>query len=83
MNFFIADIGSLLPSIVSGAELVAVVLSLQTTGPLLIHALQTQDTYLAGSFLMFLATLTIVGVLISDLALAFLDPRIRLQGGSR
>lgn len=83
MNFFIADIGSLLPSIVSGAELVAVVLSLQTTGPLLIHALQTQDTYLAGSFLMFLATLTIVGVLISDLALALLDPRIRLQGGSR
>lgn len=83
MNFFIADIGSLLPSIVSGAELVAVVLSLQTTGPLLIHALQTQDTYLAGSFLMFLATLTIFGVLISDLALAFLDPRIRLQGGSR
>ncbi len=83
MNFFIADIGSLLPSIVSGAELVAIVLSLQTTGPLLIHALQTQDTYLAGSFLMFLATLTIVGVLISDLALALADPRIRLQGGSR
>ena len=83
MNFFIADIGSLLPSIVSGAELVAVVLSLQTTGPLLIHALQTQDTYLAGSFLMFLATLTIFGVLVSDLALALLDPRIRLQGSSR
>ncbi len=58
-------------------------LSLQTTGPLLIHALQSQDMYLAGSFLMFLATLTIVGVLISDIALAFLDPRIRLAGGSR
>ncbi len=83
MNFFISDIGSILPSVVSGAELVAIVLSLQTTGPLLIHALQTQDMYLAGSFLMFLATLTIVGVLISDVALAFLDPRIRLQGGSR
>ncbi len=82
MNFFIADIGSILPSIVSGAELVAIVLSLQTTGPLLIHALQSQDTYLAGSFLMFLATLTIVGVLISDIALAFLDPRIRLVGGA-
>ena len=83
MNFFISDIGSILPSVVSGAELVAIVLSLQTTGPLLVHALQTQDMYLAGSFLMFLATLTIVGVLISDIALAFLDPRIRLQGGSR
>ncbi|MCW6510579.1 ABC transporter permease [Lichenifustis flavocetrariae] len=83
MNFFISDIGSILPSVVSGAELVAIVLSLQTTGPLLIHALQTQDMYLAGSFLMFLATLTIVGVLISDIALAFLDPRIRLQGGAR
>ena len=83
MNFFISDIGSILPSVVSGAELVAIVLSLQTTGPLLIHALQTQDMYLAGSFLMFLATLTIVGVLVSDIALAFLDPRIRLQGGAR
>ena len=83
MNFFISDIGSILPSIVSGAELVAIVMSLQTTGPLLIHALQSQDIYLAGSFLMFLATLTIVGVLISDLALAMLDPRIRLIGSSR
>lgn len=83
MNFFISDIGSILPSVVSGAELVAIVLSLQTTGPLLIHALQSQDMYLAGSFLMFLATLTIVGVLISDVALAFLDPRIRLSGGAR
>jgi peptide/nickel transport system permease protein len=83
MNFFISDIGSILPSVVSGAELVAIVLSLQTTGPLLVHALQSQDMYLAGSFLMFLATLTIVGVLISDIALAFLDPRIRLHGGAR
>ncbi len=82
MNFFISDIGSILPSIVSGAELVAIVMSLQTTGPLLVHALQSQDTFLAGSFLMFLATLTIVGVLISDIALAFLDPRIRLVGGT-
>jgi peptide/nickel transport system permease protein len=81
MNFFIADIGSLLPSIISGAELVAVVMSLPTTGPILIAALQSQDMYLAGSFLMFLATLTVVGVLVSDLLLAWLDPRIRLSGG--
>ena len=80
LNFFVSDIGDILPSIVSGAEIVAIVLSLQTTGPLLIRALQSQDMYLAGSFLMFLSFLTVIGVLISDIALAILDPRIRLQG---
>lgn len=80
LNFFVSDIGDILPSIVSGAEIVAIVLSLQTTGPLLIRALQSQDMYLAGSFLMFLSFLTVIGVLISDIALAALDPRIRLQG---
>ncbi|MEO9613255.1 MAG: ABC transporter permease [Nitratireductor sp.] len=83
LNFFIADIGSILPAVISGAEVVAIVLSLETTGPLLIRALQSQDMYLAGSFLMFLATLTVIGVLISDIALAVLDPRIRLQEGRR
>lgn len=82
LNFFISDIGSILPSLISGAEITAVVLSLETTGPMLIKALQSQDMYLAGSFLMFLAFLTVIGVLVSDIALAFLDPRIRLQGGS-
>ena len=82
LNFFIADIGSYLPAVISGAEIVAIVLSLETTGPLLIAALQSQDMYLAGSFLMFLAALTVVGVLISDIALGFLDPRIRLMGGA-
>lgn len=82
LNFFISDIGSILPAVISGGELVAIVMSLQTTGPLLIRALQSQDMYLAGSFLMFLATLTVVGVLVSDIALAFLDPRIRMQGGA-
>ena len=80
LNFFIADIGNILPAIVSGAEVVAIVLSLETTGPLLISALQSQDMYLAGTFLMFLAVLTVIGVLISDIALVILDPRIRLQG---
>ena len=80
LNFFIADIGSLLPSVISGAEITAVVLSLPTTGPMLLNALQSQDMYLAGSFLMFLAMLTVIGVLISDLLLAVTDPRIRLQG---
>ncbi len=81
LNFFIADIGGILPTIISGAEIVAIVLSLETTGPLLIAALQSQDMYLAGSFLMLLAFLTVIGVLVSDIALAILDPRIRLQGG--
>ena len=80
LNFFIADIGNLLPTVISGAEIVAVVMSLPTTGPILLSALQSQDMYLAGSFLMFLAVLTVFGVLVSDIALAILDPRIRLQG---
>lgn len=82
LNFFVSDIGSILPSIISGAEITAIVLSLETTGPMLIKALQSQDMYLAGSFLMFLAFLTVIGVLVSDIALAFLDPRIRLAGRS-
>ncbi len=82
MNFFIADIGSMLPSVISGAAVVEIVLSLPTTGPMLLGALQSQDMYLAGSFLMFLAFLTVIGVLVSDMALAMLDPRIRLQGGA-
>jgi len=81
LNFFISDIGSLLPHVISGAEITAVVLSLPTTGPMLLNALKSQDMYLAGSFLMFLAVLIVVGVLISDLALVALDPRIRLSGG--
>jgi len=77
LNPFIADIGNLLPQIISGAAIVSVVLSLPTTGPMLLRALQSQDMYLAGSFLMMLAMLTVVGTLLSDLALAVLDPRIR------
>ena len=81
LNPFVADIGNMLPQIVSGAAIVSVVLSLPTTGPMLLSALQSQDMYLAGSFLMFLAALTVIGTLISDLALAALDPRIRLDKG--
>ena len=82
LNFFISDIGDVLPTIVSGAEVTAVVLSLQTTGPLLIKALQAQDMYLAGSFLMLLSILTAIGILVSDILLAVLDPRIRLAGSA-
>lgn len=80
INPFIADIGNLLPQVVSGAAIVSVVLDLPTTGQMLIAALKSQDMYLAGSFLMFLAILTVIGMLLSDLALAALDPRIRLEG---
>ena len=81
LNPFVADIGNLLPQVVSGAAIVSVVLSLPTTGPMLLDALRSQDMYLAGSFLMFLSLLTVAGMFLSDIALAMLDPRIRLQGG--
>ena len=81
LNPFVADIGNMLPQVVSGSAVVSMVLSLPTTGPMLIGALQSQDMYLAGSFLFLLALLTVVGMLVSDLLLAVLDPRIRLGGG--
>ena len=83
LNPFISDIGSLLPHVISGAAVVSVVMSLPTTGPMLLEALRSQDMFLAGSFLMFMAFLTVIGVFLSDLALAALDPRIRLQVGRR
>jgi peptide/nickel transport system permease protein len=81
LNPFIADIGSLLPELISGSVVVSVVMSLPITGPILLAALRSQDMYLAGSFLMFMALLTVVGIFISDLALALLDPRIRFGAG--
>ena len=80
LNPFVADIGNILPRIISGAVLVSVVMNLPTTGPMLLRALQSQDMYLAGSFLMFLSVLVVIGTFLSDLALAALDPRIRLEG---
>lgn len=82
INPFIADIGNLLPQVISGAAVISVVLDLNTTGQMLVSALQSQDMYLAGSFLMFQSMLVVVGVYISDIALAALDPRIRLTGGA-
>lgn len=84
LNPFIADIGNLLPHVISGSAIVSVVLSLETTGPMMLEALRNQDQYLAGSFLLFLAFLTVIGMFLSDLALAALDPRIRIGSeGSR
>ena len=82
LNPFISDIGNLLPQLISGAIIVSIVLSLPTTGPILLRALRAQDMYLAGSFLMMLAVLTVIGVFLSDLALAWLDPRIRQGAGT-
>ncbi len=79
MNPFVSTIGWVLPALISGEAIVAVVLSLPTTGPLLLRSLMSQDMYLAGSFLLMLSTLTILGTLLSDILLAVLDPRIRLE----
>ena len=79
-NPFVADIGNLLPSMVSGSVLVSVVLGLQTIGPILLTALKTQDQFLAGFVLMFVALLTLLGTMISDVLLVLLDPRIRYEG---
>ena len=80
LNPFFSTVGWALAQLISGAVLIAVVLSLQTTGPLLLRALTSQDMYLAGSFILLLSTLTVIGTLISDIMLAWADPRIRLEG---
>jgi peptide/nickel transport system permease protein len=80
LNPFFSTVGWSLASLISGTTLVAMVLSLQTTGPLLLRALMSQDMYLAGSFILLLSALTVIGTLISDLILAWADPRIRLEG---
>ena len=82
INPVVSTVGWVLPEIISGATITAVVLSLPTTGPLLLKALLSQDMFLAGSFLLVLAALTVVGTLISDLMLAAIDPRIRLERGA-
>ncbi len=79
LNPFVSNLAMLLRNLVSGAVIVSVVLSLPTTGPLLLGALMSQDMYLAGAFILMLATLTVIGTLISDILLAWLDPRIRLS----
>lgn len=80
LNPILSTIGWQLPAIVSGSVLVSLVLGLPTAGPLLWSALTTQDMYLAASFLMILSILTVIGTLISDVLLAWVDPRIRYGG---
>lgn len=79
LNPFFSTVGWSLANLVSGATLISVVLSLQTTGPMQLRALTSQDMYLAGTFLFLLSALTVIGTLISDILLAWVDPRIRLE----
>jgi peptide/nickel transport system permease protein len=83
LNPFVSTLGWQLPNLVSGSSIIAIVLNLPTTGPLLLKALRAQDMFLAGSFIFILSTLTVIGTLISDLLLAWLDPRIRFSTGRR
>ena len=77
LNPVVSALGFVLPELVSSATIVSIVLSLPMTGPLFLDALQSQDMYLAGAFVLLVSALTIIGVLISDILLAWLDPRIR------
>jgi peptide/nickel transport system permease protein len=79
LNPFISTVGWVLPTLVSGSTVVSIVLNLPTTGPLLLRALQSQDMYLAGSFILMLSILTVIGTLLSDILLAIADPRIRFD----
>ncbi|NLS79811.1 MAG: ABC transporter permease [Chloroflexi bacterium] len=76
LNPFVSSIAWALPRLISGATIISVVMSLPTTGPLLLGALRAQDMYLASTFLLLLSVLTLIGTLISDILLAWLDPRI-------
>lgn len=80
LNPFVSTVGWELPNLISGVTIVSVVLSLPTTGPLLLKSLLSQDMYLAAAFILILSVLTLIGTLVSDVLLAILDPRIRFQG---
>lgn len=83
LNPFISGIGALFPQLVSGGAIVAIVLSLPMVGPMLLEGILAEDVYLAASMLMVLSLLGVIGTLVSDLLLLWLDPRIRFEGGSR
>jgi peptide/nickel transport system permease protein len=80
LNPFASTVGYTLPYIVSGSIIVSLVLSLPTVGPLLLKALIAQDMFLAGTIVLLLGVMTVIGTLISDLVLLWVDPRIRLEG---
>ena len=79
LNPFVSTIGYIFPYIVSGSIIVSLVLSLPTVGPLLLKALIAQDMFLAGTIILLLGVMTVIGTLISDLLLIWIDPRIRVE----
>ena len=79
LNPFASTIGYTLPYIVSGSIIVSLVLGLPTVGPLLLKALIAQDMFLAGTIVLLLGVMTVIGTLISDILLVWIDPRIRLE----
>jgi peptide/nickel transport system permease protein len=79
LNPFASTIGYLLPYVVSGSIIISVVMSLPTVGPVLLRALVAQDVYLAGTIILMLGVLTVIGTILSDLLLMWIDPRIRLE----
>lgn len=79
INPMITSLGMMLPQFISGSVIVAIVLALPTIGPMFLRSLETQDMYLAGTILMFMAILLLLGNLMSDILLALCDPRIRLE----
>lgn len=81
LNPFVSGLNDIFVDLVSGSTIVSIVLGLQTTGPLLLDALRTQDMYLAASLILMLSVLAVLGTLASDLLLGWLDPRIRNAQG--
>ncbi len=79
LNPFVSTVGYALPQLIGGVVITAVVLNLPTIGPLLLRALLSQDMFLAGAIVMLTSVLTVIGTLLSDILLALLDPRIRLE----
>jgi peptide/nickel transport system permease protein len=79
INPLISMMGMSLPEILSGTTIISIVANLPTVGPLLLQSLQDEDMYLAGTILLFMSVLLILGNLIADLALAWADPRIRYE----
>ncbi len=79
LNPLVSAMAWVFPALVSGSAITSIVLNLQTTGPLLYRSLQSQDMYLAGSLILLVSVLTIMGTLVSDILLAWIDPRIQLQ----
>ena len=80
LNPFVSTIGYLLPYVVSGSIIVSLVLGLPTVGPLLLRALIAQDMFLAGTIVLLLGVLTVIGTFLSDVLLMWIDPRIRMEG---